>query len=207
MELRPAIQIQSMIKAMHDVVLPALDPEHRLAQEQARLIVATLQFMAARLPLAYCYDRDELDRYLALADSLIEHTGGGEHCRAPLESLAHSRATGADVLERARAEPGELESMLGEMKSAIGAVIQAAERDNCVDALAATQRLVMSASKRQLEWERSWAVIMGFDPQPEKATPIENLIAVARQAMNSGKGKDGALCYSGAFPAAGFASI
>ena len=37
MQMRPLLLTQSMIKAMTDVVLPAIDPQNKLAHEQARL--------------------------------------------------------------------------------------------------------------------------------------------------------------------------
>ena len=37
MDLRAPLQLKSMIKSMSDVVLPAIDPGNRMAQEQAQL--------------------------------------------------------------------------------------------------------------------------------------------------------------------------
>ena len=45
MDVRPELQITSMMKAMEDIVLPAVDPDNRLAQEQARLVIATLRLV------------------------------------------------------------------------------------------------------------------------------------------------------------------
>jgi hypothetical protein len=45
MELRPTLQLKAVIKAMTDVVLPALDPKNQLAQEQANLCIRTLQIL------------------------------------------------------------------------------------------------------------------------------------------------------------------
>ena len=52
MELRPSLQVKIVLKALTDVVLPAVDPNNKLAQEQARLCIGTLQIMASRLPLS-----------------------------------------------------------------------------------------------------------------------------------------------------------
>ncbi|MCK9285355.1 MAG: hypothetical protein M0P39_13860, partial [Rhodocyclaceae bacterium] len=60
MDLRPALQVQTVIKAMTDVVLPAVDPNNKLAQEQARLVIGMLHLVMQRQPLMYRYDRDEL---------------------------------------------------------------------------------------------------------------------------------------------------
>ena len=42
MQMRPDIQIQSMIKALTDVVLPAVDADNKLAHEQTRLVIGLL---------------------------------------------------------------------------------------------------------------------------------------------------------------------
>ena len=76
MDVRPELQLQSMIKAMTDIVLPAVDADNRLAQEQAHLVIATLQLVANRLPIAYRYDRDELERYVGLSRDLLAAVGG-----------------------------------------------------------------------------------------------------------------------------------
>ena len=70
MELRPAFQIPALIKSLTDVVLPAVDPANKLAQEQGQLIVGMLALIAQRLPLQYRYDRHELDSFIALADAV-----------------------------------------------------------------------------------------------------------------------------------------
>lgn len=109
MDLRPALQVQTVIKAMTDVVLPAVDPNNKLAQEQARLVIGMLHLVAQRQPLMYRYDRDELSRFLALADTLQAQAKDMPGAQAPLHALATVVENGEDVLDRAGAEPSELE--------------------------------------------------------------------------------------------------
>ena len=122
MDIRPDIQIQSMIKAMVDVVLPAVDPEHKMAQEQARLIIGTLRLIAKRLPLAYRYDCDELRRYVAFAcelGELMAEMGDAidPDTRVRLKNLA---ASGAEVLDGARSDPSEIEDAIFELRAVVG---------------------------------------------------------------------------------------
>ena len=77
MDLRAPLQLKSMIKSMSDVVLPAIDPGNRMAQEQAQLILGMMHLMALRLPLQFHYDLDELRRYLGLAQELLQQRAGG----------------------------------------------------------------------------------------------------------------------------------
>ena len=53
MDIRPALQIQTVIKTLTDVVLPAVDPSNKLAIEQARLAIGTLNIVLQRQALMY----------------------------------------------------------------------------------------------------------------------------------------------------------
>ncbi|MEH6758555.1 MAG: hypothetical protein V7676_13740 [Parasphingorhabdus sp.] len=70
MQLRPEIQIKTIIKAMVDVVMPTLQPDNQLAAEQSQLIVGILQLMEKQLPVQYLFDRDELTRLTETAKTL-----------------------------------------------------------------------------------------------------------------------------------------
>src|ERR1700745_8830 len=125
MDLRPALQIQTVIKAMTDVVLPAVDADKKLAQEQARLVIGMLNIVAQRQPLMYRYDRDELSRFLALADTLQSQAKDLPGATQALHALANRAQPGDDVVDGARAEPSELESANFELREKIGALITA----------------------------------------------------------------------------------
>lgn len=56
MQMRPQLQIQTIIKAMMEDVLPALDQTNQLAMQSAQLTIGTLTLIAQHLPLEYRYD-------------------------------------------------------------------------------------------------------------------------------------------------------
>ncbi|CAG4884780.1 conserved protein of unknown function [Georgfuchsia toluolica] len=176
MDVRPDIQLQAMIKAMIDVVLPAVDPEHKMAQEQARLVIGTLQMIYKRLPIAYRYDRDELDRYVKLSRELIAQVNpnAGGAAMTQLKALVEQ---GADVLERARAEPAELETAIFDLRATVGELIKAVHAKGGEAALASVRKLVLSASKEEQDRERALVVNMGFESDPACIPPpIETLL-------------------------------
>lgn len=170
MDVRPDIQIQSMIKAMIDVVLPAVDEGNKLAREQARLVIGTLQLVAKRLPIAYRYDRDELNRYVALSRELVIQVGkkAGGPSISGLEALV---AHGEDVLERARAEPSELETAIFNLRASVSEVVQAVRAQGDNETQASVRKLVLAASKEELKRERALVVEMGFEADPNALPP------------------------------------
>lgn len=176
MDVRPDIQIASMIKAMTEIVLPAVDTENKLAQEQTRLVIATLQLVAKRLPLAYRYDRDELERYVRLARELIAALDAdlAPMLLTELETLTtHS----ADVLERARAEPAEMEAAIFDLRARVGELIAQTRASGDQQAREAVWRLVLVASKQELDRERALVVDIGFEADPaDMPAPIEQLL-------------------------------
>ena len=176
MEVRPEIQIRAMIKAMVDVVLPAVDPEQKMAQEQARLVIGTLGLIAGRLPVAYRFDRDQLDRYVSLSRELValdRANGGGGQTLSRLESLAER---GADVLKRARAEPSELEFMVFDLRAEVSRLLQSIHNTASPEKWAKVNKLILATSKLELERERALVVAMGFEPDPGSISPIESLL-------------------------------
>jgi len=178
MQLRPDIQIQSILKAMTDVVLPALDPHNPLAQEQARLCMGLLGVMASRLPLQYRYDCDELGRLLALAQQLQQLPDVNRLAPTALTVLTQGAARADDVLTRARAEPSEVLAAVRALREATGNLVQEAfVSDPSGQQTQAMQRAVLDTSQAQLLRERSWLLGQGWEANPQDIPAIETLLA------------------------------
>ena len=179
MDLRPALQIQTVIKALLDVVLPAVDPNNKLAQEQARLAIGMLHLVAQRQSLIYRYDRDELSRLLSLADTLQEQARALPGAGNALHALAGSAEAGSDVLDRARAEPSELETANFDLREKVGALITEIYANNDLGQLKQISATVMSNANEQLLRERVWLIGQGWEADPGALPGIESLIGGA----------------------------
>jgi hypothetical protein len=177
MDLRPVFQINTLIKAMTDVVLPAVDAENKMAQEQAQLIIGTLNLLAQRLPLTYRYERDELARFLAFADTLQIQAGDLPDAAQALHALKASTETGSDVLDRARAEPCELEAANFDLREKIGALITTIYTGNETSKLKHISATVTAHAREQLLRERAWLIAQGWESDPKSIPAIETLIA------------------------------
>lgn len=177
MDLRPALQLRTVIKAMADVVLPAIDPDNRLAQEQASLVIGTLQLVARCQPLMYRYDRDELSRLLALANALEEQARNLPGMASARHLLVSCAENGLDVLERARAEPGELEAANVDLRERIGELISEMFATNDFAQLKHVSATITGYSREQLLRERAWLVSQGWESNPQDLPAIEELIA------------------------------
>lgn len=154
MQIRPDIALQAVLKSLQDVVLPALDPENKLAQEQAQLVVGLLSLVALRLPLQFRYDVDELARLVELARTLGLDPGGP-----------------AEVLRRAGADPDEVVAAVGALRAAIGD-----RTDTLGDADTDARAAVLTAAREQHLRERSWLLMQGWEVDPASVPAIEKLI-------------------------------
>lgn len=163
MEMRPSFQIPALIKSLTDVVLPAVDPANKLAQEQGQLVVAMLHLMAQRLPLQYRYDRHELDCHLALADTLAVEAATIPEAADALQALVAAAAAGRALQARAGVEPSELEAANQALRAQVGALVTAASVTADATRLKAVNQAVMDHAKLQLLRERAWLVMQGWE--------------------------------------------
>lgn len=177
MQMRPEVQIQSMIKALTDVVLPAIDPANKLAQEQSRLVIGMLGLMARQLPLQFRFDCDELARLLRFAEDLQHHAGTGAATDRSLARLAEQATAAKAVLARAQAGPDAVLLAVRSLREASGAVVTAAFQEADPAGRARVQESVLSMSEAQLLRDRSWLLSQGWEPDPKAIPPIESLLA------------------------------
>ena len=177
MQMRPALQIQTIIKAMMEDVLPALDQTNQLAMQSAQLTIGTLTLIAQHLPLEYRYDCDELARLLATTETLQAQARGGEKTGAALASMQEAARVGADVLDRARAEPAEILAAVHALRAATAETVRAVYAEGSEAAQSAVEKTVLEMSKQQLLRDRSWLLMQGWEPDPKAVPAIDSLIA------------------------------
>ena len=179
MQLRSEIQIQTAIKAMTEVVLPALDPHDKIAAEQGQLVVGMLALLGQQLPLQYRFDRDELTRLHAFAAALHPRASWPASAREAFAEMDSAAAGAEDVLDRARAEPHELEESIKRLRHAMTSVVRTVFSADDADARSAVRDSVMAMSEQQLLRDRSWLLMQNWEPNPQAVPPIEELLSVS----------------------------
>lgn len=168
MEIRAEIVLQAVLKSFADVILPAINPDNRLAQEQAQLMLGLLSLLKDRLPLQYEYDRDELHRLVQLGREV-------QAVRSDPD-LALCLTEGEAIGARAGAAAGELLAAIGHLRTALGnSVEQLAVQPD--DADSAVLKTVIKAAREQNLRERAWLIMQGWETEPASVPAIESLIA------------------------------
>jgi hypothetical protein len=178
MQTRPDLQIKSILKAMNDVVLPAVDPNNKLAQEQARLCMGLLGLMARQLPLQFRFDCDELARLTAFSAELQRIAGGagGTHTRESVAALEQASAAASALLARAKVAPAEIEQAVRTLREGTGTVISSVFREGDDVVQDRVQKATLAMSREQLLRERAWVITQGWEPDPASVPPIEELL-------------------------------
>lgn len=177
MQMRPELQIQSMIKALTDVVLPAIDPGNKLAQEQSRLVVGMLGLMARQLPLQFRFDCDELARLLELARELRAQAKGAAATDEAQATLATAVDAGSRVLEQAKVDPADVEQAARQLRVATGALITAVYRDGEPASVTRVERTALASAKEQLLRDRAFLITQNWEPDPKALPAIGELLA------------------------------
>ena len=160
------LQLSVTIKALRDVVLPAIDPGNGVATEQTHLALATLGMVRAHLPLRQKLAQTELNHALAMAQSLDTGATAGTAFAAARErakAVADNPASGQDEMEMARL------ALLEEMERLIA--------DVPTDRFAALGRSCLAAMKPQLDLQRRWAADAGFDPEATGLPAIDEMLS------------------------------
>lgn len=176
MQMRPEIQITSVIKAVKDVLIPAIDPNNRLAVEQAQLVIGLLNLLASQLPLQFRFDRDELARLLATAEALDKIRTNNPALAKAMDQLTTSRLAGASVLQHCQLDPAELVGNVRELREKVGAVVTAAAGSDDLDVQLHIEKLVLEMSKDQLLRDRSLVKAQGWEPDPAALPDIGELL-------------------------------
>lgn len=176
MNIRPRLQIQTSLTAMRDVVVPAIDPANKFAVEQAQLVIGMLVLLEKTLPLAFRYDRDELARTLQLATKLQQNLADIDGERSSLDELSSSSKVAADVLDRAKADPNELEAAVGDLRAKVGTLITEFYARTSGSDQPIVSAAVLASAKEQLIRERAWVLCQGWESDPGSLPPIEKVI-------------------------------
>lgn len=165
--------LKAVIKALTDVVAPALDPNDPLAQEQLRLSVDYIAFVRQRIDYLHGRERFDLLHYVKIARSMQE-AGVPADCSegvfleralAPAEVLAESPA----------ALTHELREAAMELAHAVAAVVRSAS-GLPADVARKVRHIVMDATEEKLEFERLWYVPIGFEAPPATGKTLEGFL-------------------------------
>ncbi len=169
--------LRAAIKALDEVVAPALDKSNPLAVEQLRLVSRFLGFVRARIDVQAERDRFELRHQLALARELAALQTPGVAEAAAV--LAQAIAQAEPLLQRDSCSQHELRAGIDALTAAIAVLVRSvAVADEA--RRRPIERAIVIASRALLDVQRAWFLPIGFEPDPDRVPPLAQALAAVR---------------------------
>jgi len=168
------IRIQNLMKSIQQVVLPAIDPSNKLAQEQAQLVVAHLQVLGRQWDKAHRFELQSLRAMRKLATGLLAAASGDMQTRASTATLGEHVG---QIDEAKLTTATEVAATIGQLGTAIDALIFASAKDGSERFREATRQLVLDYAVAQARRERAWFVDTGLDPDRTTLPSIDTILA------------------------------
>ncbi|KXX59538.1 hypothetical protein [Rhodococcus sp. LB1] len=167
--------LTAAVRALDEVVIPAIDPGHPLALEQARIVSKLIAQLESRLDYYYDRIRFQLHHNVSLGRELVSDAPTVSSEIA--DALASALAEGERLLREAGAKVPDLETATERLAGVISALVRAtitadsATRDRI-------ERTVLIASEPILDARRAWVLPQGWEPDPSKVPSIETAFAI-----------------------------
>jgi hypothetical protein len=160
------LRLQSVLKALCDVIVPALPAHERLAREQANLVVGHLTIIAEQWQHALTFELENLMLACELADELATL-----ELDSPL-SAALSAALG-DARNVDRNNYQAVSDTHRQLKAVIDRVLAAGQGQTAMPP--AMLAAVLRYNQRRAPRERIWHRGAGLDPDAAQLAPIAAL--------------------------------
>lgn len=161
------LRIASMIRAMQDVIAPAVDPSNSLAREQSMLMIGQLQMIGAQWRLALRYASACLADLRLMADGL-KVEGGSATQAAWTELRAALDGVEADSEVQYQSAARALEKL-----------VRASDEDASPAFRMQLRTDALRFSQRQAERDRAWFAGSGFDMEADRLPSISSILAAA----------------------------
>lgn len=154
-------RLDSIVRALQEVILPALDAHQSLAIEQAHLSLAHIGIIRQQLDDAPRFELDEAETVLALARDLLGAADGGA------ATLSAAKALRAAVDAATLDSPAAVRGATYEIGSAIEGLIHASHEDASNAFRTASLEQVLASGRKSALANRRWNLAAGFEPPEE----------------------------------------
>lgn len=161
------LQLKSVIKSLKDNVLPAVDANNELAQQQIQLSMATLDMALNNLSVIHGVLRKDMQHHLAMAQDL-QAAISDQGIQGQLSQLIGD--TEAALQDPSRGFT-DLQIAARVLRDGIGTAIAGSESD-----AAKVEKVVLAHSDASLNLGRALNKPTGFEPAPELIPSVESLL-------------------------------
>jgi hypothetical protein len=168
-----SVGLRAAVRALADVVSPAVDPNDARAKEQLRLAIDYIEFVLERLDFFHDRELFDLRHHLEMAEAVQEII---EPLALPeAAALGTAIERGVQTLPQHRTPVRAMKDTTAALAAAIAAVVREAPR---FDKMIRTniEQCVLRAGKARFAFERSWYLPLGLDPDPGEVRPLRFIV-------------------------------
>jgi hypothetical protein len=163
--------LTAAIKALEDVVAPAVDPSDPLAGEQLALVVHALRVVRGRLDHVHDRARFDMRHALALAGTVADDAAACSPAAA--QALEHAVDAATSLSESPDARTAELRGAAAEIAAALRVLVRESASADEVTRRRIERRIV-EGTRERIKAERAWHLPQGIDPDPGSVVgPLE----------------------------------
>jgi len=153
--------IGAALRAMKDVVAPAIPPEQGVAVEQARMVIGVLSLLQQRVSFEGARSLKELEIAVELAEQLVSVLSDPDALKAELKAARQGSEEAIDERKR--------DSITKSLLSCLAASIDNEVNREVKDQLL---RVVLQVSSKQTSLTRAWSMPSGFEPASSDVDPL-----------------------------------
>ena len=174
-----ATNVGSAIRAMEQTIIPAVDPENGMAQEQAYLVLYHLRLFADQHQHLFDARLQEIRDFKGLTQTLMEKAEAqgvdlGEAGRTAAEALSDAAPYAALKLPSYN-ELADAARSLREAADQITAKLLEQGGAALLKQIGAMQP-ILDATARDEARDRAWVKALGMDPKPEEIPPLADVL-------------------------------
>ena len=162
------LQIQVVIKALREVVLPAVDVENKPAVEQLQLSLHILTTTTRLLPLRRRVVRAQLRETIEMATAILALVPEPDLAAVP--ALAKAVAVADEALHDVDRDTAALFTVVATLNAAISEAVTDLQGTDCYRQVA---RQVVRLSERQIKKSRAWCFDNGLETEVTLAALAE----------------------------------
>lgn len=156
------LQLKVVLKALREVVLPAVDPANGVALEQLHLAMMTVDLVRGQMPFRHQRIRQELRNARDLAAQVADAGGSG---------------IAVDLIAEAEAALGDPEGSEAALDAIRLRILSAVEEVVATSGgKAEIARAVIAATRPQTLLTRAWCAPAGFEVDPQHVPPLDSLL-------------------------------
>ena len=183
-----ALRLQSMLRSMIEVVVPAIGAEQQLARDQAAIIVANIRLLMGQHDKVYHFLLCELREYRDLVRALQTVASAADSATKPVPEPAAVVAPWVDdLLSMTLPAQRDLADTVTRLKQQADQLLEALLALGDPGAREQASALVLEQSGKQIERERSWVRSSGFDADVASVPAIDILLGIQPDQPGSSK--------------------